>query len=286
MGLDPNQPNDPAYKPIVEFQEGWNTSWKVDGKSANLYMLDNINALGYLPPQNLTKVKFEPYMFRVFVESENGLLRPFKYVKDDKGNDVITADEEGSTYGPTCVWSGLIKRDENGKIINDPENGVTVDSIGTYGPYTYTKMKVGRTPATEDNTNPAWDKDENNAIFGALDELIITGYDAQGKPILRDIPEEDLRIFVRFYFSVEGEAADHTPWTRAEGSRSGNGAESAGSAAGGVATGVHEIQYLGEIVSQTYYNVQGMVSDKPFDGVNIVVTRFGNGTTSVSKIVR
>jgi hypothetical protein len=29
-----------------------------------------------------------------------------------------------------------------------------------------------------------------------------------------------------------------------------------------------------------------MVSDKPFDGVNIVVTRFGNGTTSVSKIVR
>lgn len=286
MGLDPNQPNDPAYKPIVEFQEGWNTSWKVDGKSANLYMLDNINAIGYLPPQNLTKVKFEPYMFRVFVESENGLLRPFKYVKDDKGNDVITADEEGSTTGPTCVWSGLIKRDENGKIINDPENGVTVDSIGTYGPYTYTKMKVGRTPATEDNTNPAWDKDKNNAIFGALDELIITGYDAQGKPILRDIPEEDLRIFVRFYFSVEGEAADHTPWTRAEGSRSGNGAESAGSAAGGVATGVHEIQYLGEIVSQTYYNVQGMVSDKPFDGVNIVVTRFGNGTTSVSKIVR
>ncbi len=287
MGLDPNQPNDPAYKPIVEFQEGWNTSWKVDGKSANLYMLDNINAIGYLPPQNLTKVKFEPYMFRVFVESDNGMLRPFKYVKDDKGNDVITADEEGSTTGPTCVWSGLIKRDENGKIINDPENGVTVDSIGTYGPYTYTKMKVGRTPATEDNTNPAWDKDENNAIFGALDDLLeITGYDAQGNPIYKDIPEEDLRIFVRFYFSVKGEAADHTPWTRAEGSRSGNGAESAGSAAGGVATGVHEVQYLGEIVSQTYYNVQGMVSDKPFDGVNIVVTRFGNGTTSVSKIVR
>jgi hypothetical protein len=29
-----------------------------------------------------------------------------------------------------------------------------------------------------------------------------------------------------------------------------------------------------------------MESDKPFQGVNIVVTRFSDGTTSVSKVVR
>ena len=281
MGLTPDEPDDPEYKPVVEFQEGWNTSWTVDGKGANLYMLDNINAIGYLPPQSLTKVKFEPYMFRVFVESDNGMLRPFKYVKDDKGNNVITADEEGSTTGPICVWSGYIKRDDTGKIINDPENGATIDSIGTYGPYLYTKNKVNRA-----NPNDEWTLDENNAIFGALDELIITGYDNDGKPILRDIPEEDLRIFVRFYFSVMGEAADHTPWTRVEGSRSGNGAESSGSAAGGVATGVKELQYHGEVVETIYYNVQGMMSDKPFDGVNVVVTRYSDGATVISKVVR
>ena len=287
MGLNPDDPDDPAYKPIVEFQEGWNTSWTVDGQGSNLYMLDNINALGYLPPKELTKVEFEPYMFRVFVESDHGKLRPFKYVKDNKGNDVITADEEGSTTGPTCVWSGYIKRDGDGKITNDPENGVTVDSIGTYGPYIYTKNKVDRTGGSDADPLGEWDKDKNNAIFGALDDLLeITGYDAQGKPIYKDIPEEDLRIFVRFYFSVKGEAADHTILTRSEGSRSGNGAESDGSAAGGVATSVKELQYHGDVVETIYYNIQGMTSDKPFDGVNVVVTRYSDGATVVSKVIR
>ena len=288
MGLDPNQPDDKNYKPIVEFQEGWNTSWKdANGVGSNLYMLDNINALGYLPPKNLTKVEFEPYMFRVFVESDNGKLRPYKFVKDDNGNDVITAGE-GSTNGPICVWSGYIKRDGDGNIINDPENGVTVDRIGADGPYTYTKMKVDRTGGSDADPLGDWDKDENNAIFGALDDLLITGYTADGKPILRTdpIPEEDLRIFVRFYFSVKGEAADHTIWTRSEGSRSGNGAESPGSAAGSIATAVKEVAYHGEVVGQTYYNIQGMESDQPFDGVNIVVTRYSDGATSISKVIR
>ena len=53
-----------------------------------------------------------------------------------------------------------------------------------------------------------------------------------------------------------------------------------------IPTGVIEILNHGEVVSQTYYNVQGMKSDKPFDGVNIVVTRFSDGATSISKVVR
>ena len=39
-------------------------------------------------------------------------------------------------------------------------------------------------------------------------------------------------------------------------------------------------------VSKTYYNAQGIQSDKPFDGVNIVVTRYSDGTTKTSKVVR
>lgn len=277
-------------QPIVEFQEGWNTSWTVGGKSANLYMLDNIHAIGYLPPESLTKVKFEPYMFRIFVESKNGLLRPYKYVEDDNGNKIITADEDGSTTGPTCVWSGYMNYDKYGNVIlNDPEvipdnNGAGIQFAN--GKYYYTKNKVERDAATEDDPNPVWDKDANNAIFGALDELVVTGLDNNGNPILRQqIPVDDLKIFVRFYFCVKGEGAGHTV-IRGESSRSGNGAESDGSAAGGTATGLSEVQYLGEAVSTTYYNAQGMVSDQPFDGINIVVTRFSNGATSVSKVIK
>ena len=39
-------------------------------------------------------------------------------------------------------------------------------------------------------------------------------------------------------------------------------------------------------VSKTYYNAQGLSSDKPFDGVNIVVTTYSDGSTHTSKVVR
>ena len=44
--------------------------------------------------------------------------------------------------------------------------------------------------------------------------------------------------------------------------------------------------YHGDVVSVTYVNSLGMTSDKPFDGVNIVVTRYSDGTTSTSKVIR
>ena len=257
-----------------------------NGKAASLYILDNIDATGYLPPSDLTKVEFEPYMFRVFVQSENGKLRKYEKVDADPANTeqpgehlvgVTTSEEESK--GPWCVWSGYVKYGTDGKPTDDPENGVEMTYSNINGPFTYHKDKVDRPAGYDVNDNPLgpWNQDAVNAMFGALDDLTL---DANNLII-----EEDLKFFVRFYYAVKGEIADHTPWTRAEGSRSGNGAESAGKS-GGSATSVSEIHYLGEIASQTYYNVQGMQSDQPFEGVNIVVTRFSDGTTSVTKIVK
>ncbi len=41
-----------------------------------------------------------------------------------------------------------------------------------------------------------------------------------------------------------------------------------------------------EEISHTYYNVAGMASDKPFDGINIVVTHYSDGSQSATKIIR
>ncbi|MBR2147044.1 MAG: hypothetical protein IJ925_06420, partial [Muribaculaceae bacterium] len=38
-------------------------------------------------------------------------------------------------------------------------------------------------------------------------------------------------------------------------------------------------------VSETYYNMMGIESNRPFQGVNIVVTRYSNGSTSTRKVV-
>ncbi len=273
-------------KATAQKQLGWNTTWTdASGNTCKLYMLDDVQATGYLPVHSNTvsNVGYEPYMFRLFVKSKNGRLRPFKYETDKNGNRVITAGE-GSTEGPLCVWSGYLKYDAEGNLIGeDTENGETY-TIGqdVEGSYIFTKIQVDGY-----NAEGTWNADKQNAIFGALDAL-------QTDPTSGKILKDELEIIVRFYFKAKGAAAASNSMTFNAGNRDGeepaqevpmyNAAEDSGET--GVATAVEEILYHGEVVSTIYYNVQGMESDKPFQGVNIVVTRFSDGTTSVSKVVR
>lgn len=41
-----------------------------------------------------------------------------------------------------------------------------------------------------------------------------------------------------------------------------------------------------QVVSRTYYNLAGIASDTPFDGINIVVTRYSDGSQSATKLIR
>ena len=52
-----------------------------------------------------------------------------------------------------------------------------------------------------------------------------------------------------------------------------------------IKTNVNELN-VNDVVSKTYVNAQGIKSDKPFSGLNIVITRYSDGTTSTSKVVR
>ena len=51
-------------------------------------------------------------------------------------------------------------------------------------------------------------------------------------------------------------------------------------------TSVQNFVALRQVVDVRYYNVMGMQSDRPFEGINIVVTRYSDGSTSTVKIVR
>jgi len=272
-------------KPIAERQTNKNNSvnWGSGAEAASLYMLDNIVATAKMPTVNT--MPYEPYMFRIFVESKNGLLRNYKKVEADPNNTTQPGEHlegvttsEADSKGPLCVWSGYV---------DDPNNalkGVEItEGTGDGGAKTYTfkKMKVDRTGGSDADPLGEWDKDGMNAVFGALDVL------TNGETIA----PEDLQIFVRFYYVVEGAADGHTPWEAIRGAKgegdapAGYGSES-NPGSPGPATAVSEIRYHGEVVSTTYYNIQGMESDKPFDGVNIVVTRYSDGATSISKVVR
>ena len=51
-------------------------------------------------------------------------------------------------------------------------------------------------------------------------------------------------------------------------------------------TAIDELSSDLEPVEVTYVNMMGMRSTQPFDGVNIVVTRYNNGMTQVHKVIK
>ena len=53
-----------------------------------------------------------------------------------------------------------------------------------------------------------------------------------------------------------------------------------------VPTGISETMTGAQVVSTTYYNLQGMESSTPFNGANIVVTRYSDGSTTAAKVFK
>ncbi len=253
----------------VELQDSPSATWN-DGKDINMYIM-TLDATGYMPTVNT--MPYEPYMFRVFVESKNGKLRNWKWVPEDTVNLPHTGSHfeaaPGTTTGPICVWSEYVKDSVN----------VTFNGNEIY----FVKEKVDR-----DSLNMPWTiPGEMNILFAAEANMETTG-EGENERIIDD----DLKIYVRFYYIVKGSADGHTPVVHGQRPRDGEGDAPAGygSESPGTppspSTGVKEVQYYGDVVSTTYYNVQGMTSDKPFDGINIVVVRYSNGTTRTFKVVR
>ena len=51
-------------------------------------------------------------------------------------------------------------------------------------------------------------------------------------------------------------------------------------------TGIAQPEADKQAIGCTYYNLTGVASSEPFDGVNIVVTRYSDGTTTATKVIR
>ena len=49
---------------------------------------------------------------------------------------------------------------------------------------------------------------------------------------------------------------------------------------------INEFMAGKSVIGVTYVNALGMKSNKPFDGVNIVVTKYSDGTTTTTKVLR
>lgn len=101
---------------------------------------------------------------------------------------------------------------------------------------------------------------------------------------------EHMKIAVRIYYYKPSENVSGSQMLAAnrDGEAPGDGygyGEGEGNGEG-IPTAVVGIYTDRQVVDVKYVNPQGMQSDRPFDGVNIIVTRYNDGSVTTSKVVK
>ena len=267
-------------KPVIERQVGKNgsTNWVVingtDTTKCSLYMIKSLTANGLLPDTLVSNIDYEPYMFRVWVTSPTGKLR--KYVKV-AGDGTTTGDhyqDNGAISADTYYWLWDEAVADESDYISYPDGNDLLTK------FTFTKQEQWE-HQTQNENDSTWVLPEDvNMIFAAPD----------------DITANDIKIVVRFYYKSTGMALNQQlnglflMGNRAAGDNGFYGVEGEGDPDPEIPTCIKNIYIIpqshGEVVGVTYYNMSGMQSKEPFDGINIVVTRYSDGTTSAAKVVR
>ena len=52
------------------------------------------------------------------------------------------------------------------------------------------------------------------------------------------------------------------------------------------AIGTIDSDYNSNVEGVTYYNMMGVASNRPYEGMNIVVTRYSDGSTTTEKVIK
>ncbi len=95
------------------------------------------------------------------------------------------------------------------------------------------------------------------------------------------VDDPGIVIAVRVYYQRADELSGHM--LRAGG---GYGFGQGSGRGDGIQTGINELINGKQVVDVQYVNTLGMQSSEPFDGVNIVITRYSDGSTSTTKVVK
>jgi len=225
----------------------WNNSvnYTLDGTDYCLYFV-SVDALGVLPVGN---VEYEPYMFRLWLVDSTASLRNYTWELNDKGKPVKIVDAGAYT--------------ENGGMWKLLDTKMCENWHGQDGTDFDPDLNYVVSIVDGNAENHSWD--ENIAFVGPMNGFNPT-------------------LYVRFYYKIKGAPDPTINGMRGDGDEDNVGYVVVRGVNPDPGTAVHEIVITGEVESQTFYNVQGMQSDKPFDGINIVVTRYSNGATTTTKV--
>ncbi|MDY6301614.1 MAG: hypothetical protein SPL96_06960 [Bacteroidales bacterium] len=253
--------------------DGKNNSYGSDIKNSYVGKV-NISVEGYKNDGNNTTGQWkDPNGTTYCVYSPKITLNGFT-PEDGGANDGDTYQYVPYMYRVWCTYPNA----HNFTLLANPDGKV---HLADAGPIT-APFLIGQATA-EDSV---WHNNGEEVIIG---RALASGEAQQpwsfGVPVNES--SSNVKFVARFYYKKIV-----TPAAQANGLRGNRGSERAfaiaeNSADGkDIVTGINELADIVYVVSTTYVNAQGMQSDKPFDGLNIVVTRYSDGTTTTTKVVR
>ena len=123
-----------------------------------------------------------------------------------------------------------------------------------------------------------YDIQEDGYIGGEEDDNHIMAGTFGGKK-LENGEQVPMDFVVRIYFTKSGAKAGEQPYYIAE-------VTATDVLTSNIPTSISGVESYRNVVSEKYYNAAGIESDTPFKGVNIVVTRYSDGSTTTTKILK
>jgi len=232
-------------------------SWKVDDKRYAYYTVE-------LP----VKTDLVPTGYKVY------MIRAWRVVDPDLLGERAGLFEERKTSTGEYMFEEMLSKTEEGITEFLPQGG-----DGEYQPGKH--MSLG---GTEITTAHYVDGEVIEGVcrgtFGA--RKIRTSGSQNGDVNDGTIEELPMTFRVRLYFTPENTSKageqDKTFYIAEY--------TTDFSIKGGIPTGIVDVMNAKQVVSEKYYNVAGIESDTPFKGVNIVVTRYSDGSTSTVKVLK
>ena len=158
--------------------------------------------------------------------------------------------------------------------------------------YTWRLDQVGQPDVItfkEDGTIESVNFDVPNVTAASWDNLgnVLTINDVFGAIDIKDTNMKfDVDYFVRAYFSLAKSAQGAARKIPADATYTIDQAELKSSFDSNVVTSVSDITPAQKVKSVTYVNVMGQHSSHPFEGVNIVITTWDDGSTTTTKVMR
>lgn len=148
-----------------------------------------------------------------------------------------------------------------------------------------------------DEASPAWDFDESLQLTEKMDRPLYTGTDTHiggqgegGKDNWAFVASNDwdkVKLVARFYYKKT--SGNHAP-RKARPTDSDRlyyvVEKQVEIPMNQIVTGVNDVTGVKPVAGVKYYNLAGVESNEPFDGVNIVVTRYTDGSMSTSKVIK